>query len=131
MKTTKPVGFAVLFLILLTSAALAESPLATPADSPMTEYTAWAVGYSWLTGVLVTVLLGGAFVILNLGLLSKRTEDRVGGRDPSDVNMLRHVTWPQEPYEYPVLPAQENENETLKDAVVQRPQEPRRIRRAS
>src|SRR5687767_9120391 len=60
-----------------------ELPSATAAaESPFNSYTAGVVGYALGAGFLVSVLLIGGFLVLNLGLLSKRTEDRVGGRTP-------------------------------------------------
>ncbi len=90
---------------------------AFPADNPMTDFAAWAVGFSWLVGVLVTLLLGSAFLVLNLGLLSKRPEDHVGGRTPSDVGILKDQLWPQEPRERRVLPAEEDEEGDLREAI--------------
>lgn len=77
------------------------------AGSPFSDYGMGIAIYSFLTGVLVTGLLLGAFLVLNLGLMSKREEDRVGKRNPSDVGILKEAVWPEEPYERTVLPAEE------------------------
>ncbi len=79
------------------------------AGSPFTNYTAAVVIYVLLAGVLITGLLLGAFLLINLGLLSKRQEDRTGHRDPSDLGVLRGEVWPQEPEERTRLPAEEND----------------------
>jgi hypothetical protein len=79
------------------------------AESPVSAYTAGVMAYMLLVGFLVTVLLGGAFAVLNLGLLSKRREDQTGNRDPSDIGILKH---PDEQTRS-VLPAQEGEIEDL------------------
>jgi hypothetical protein len=79
------------------------------AGSPFTTYTAGVLVYGILVGFLVSVLLIGAFLILNLGLLSKRREDRIGNRTPSDVGLLKYEIWPDTPYESRTLPAEEDE----------------------
>jgi hypothetical protein len=81
------------------------------AGSPFTSYTAAVVVYVLLAAVLITGLLIGAFLLINLGLLSKRREDRVGHRDPSDATILQGEVWPDEPAEFTVLPAEEQEPE--------------------
>jgi hypothetical protein len=79
------------------------------ADSPVTSYTAGVMLYMLLVGFLVTFLLGGAFAVLNLGLMSKRAEDSgLGHRDPSDVALLPEYR----PHQ--VLPAEEGEVEDPK-----------------
>lgn len=85
-------------------AGAAGGTIATVA-SPMSDYTASAVIYVLLIGVLVATLLIGGLLILNLGLMSKRSVDRRGGIDPSDVDILRTTVWPEEEARYPVLPA--------------------------
>jgi hypothetical protein len=75
----------------------------------MSSYTSAAVIQVLLIGVLVTFLLLGAFLVLNLGLMSKRDEDRVGGRTPSDVGFLKNTNWPQEKEERRRLPADDEE----------------------
>jgi len=81
------------------------------AGSPFTTYTAGVLIYGLATGVLVSILLIGAFLILNLGLLSKREEDRIGKRTPSEVGILKNNIWPEEPYVKTVLPAEEEDFE--------------------
>ena len=80
------------------------------AQSPFNDYTAAVVVQVLLVTVLVIALLGGAFLVINLGLLSKRSEDKIGGRDPSDVGVLKTGTWPQEPEERAVFPALESQH---------------------
>ncbi len=76
------------------------------ADSPVSSYTAGVMLYMLLVGFLVTFLLGGAFAVLNLGLMSKRAEDSgLGHWDPSDVGILNDHSSNQ------ILPAEEGEIE--------------------
>jgi hypothetical protein len=79
------------------------------AGSPFTSYDAGLVAYAFIAAVLVFGLLGGAFLIINLGLLSKRPEDRTGKRTPSDLGILKHRVWPEVPYERAALPAEEED----------------------
>ncbi len=81
------------------------------AESPFSDYTVSVVVYVLLVGVLVTVLLLGGFLILNLGLLSKRQQDRTGSRNPSDVGVLKDTIWPEEPSLIRTLPAEELDDE--------------------
>jgi uncharacterized membrane protein YciS (DUF1049 family) len=90
------------------------------AESPFSNYTAAVVAYVLLVGFLVSVLLIGGFLVLNLGLMSKRAEDRVGGRTPSDVGILKHTIWPQEEDDTPTLPAEESEDELARARVKRR-----------
>lgn len=78
------------------------------ADSPFTDFTAAAVGYVLLIGFLVSILLIGGILVLNLGLLSKRAEDHTGRRTPSDVGILKGTLWPEQ-YKQTILPAEEEE----------------------
>lgn len=80
------------------------------AASPFTDFTMGAIAYVLMIGILVAVLLGGGMMVLNLGLLSKRAEDHTGGRNPSDVGILKGSVWPPEPDRSPVLPAQEEDS---------------------
>ena len=79
------------------------------AGSPFTNFTAGVLAYGILVAVLVSVLLIGAFLILNLGLLSKREQDKIGKRTPSEVGILKNNIWPPEPYLNRVLPAEEDD----------------------
>lgn len=81
------------------------------AGSPVTDYVASVIIYTFLAAVLVTLLLLSAFLILNLGLMSKRPEDRTGGRSPSDPAFLKSNLWPEEAYEKNILPAEESDEE--------------------
>jgi len=82
------------------------------ANSPFTDYTAGVVAYVLLIGVLLAVMLIGGFLILNLGLMSKREEDHLGKRNPSDVGILQNNLWPQEQELGRVLPATEDQEES-------------------
>ena len=60
------------------------------ANSPFTVYTAGAVGYVLIIVVLILTLMIGAFLVVNLGMMSKRPEDkRTGKPEPSDVGILK------------------------------------------
>jgi hypothetical protein len=76
------------------------------AGSPITDFTMGAMVYVLLAGALVVILLGGGMLVLNLGLLSKREEDKTGVRNPSDVGVLKNQVWPPEADHSPRLPAQ-------------------------
>jgi hypothetical protein len=75
----------------------------------MSDYTAAAVIQVMIIGFLVSVLLIGGILIVNLGLMSKRPEDRVGGRTPSDVGFLQGSNWPTHEKDRRRLPADEDE----------------------
>lgn len=79
--------------------------------SPFTDFTARVAIDLLLVGVLVSVLLIGGFLILNLGLLVKRPQDRRGERGPSDLGVFSDSMWPQEAHRETVLPAEEEEAE--------------------
>ncbi len=82
-------------------------PAAPQYQSPFNDFVASVVGQVIIDFSLILLLFGLAFVVLNLGLLSKREEDRVGGRSPSDLNVLKSVVWPEEPEDHAVFPAEE------------------------
>ena len=73
------------------------------ASSPITDYTVHVIVYVLVIGVLVSILLLGAFAVINIGLLSKREEDTTGRRDPSDVGLFKHAA------QKTFLPAEEGE----------------------
>jgi hypothetical protein len=81
----------------------------TGAGSPFSDYDAFIVIYTFMAAFLVFTLLAGAFLIINLGLLSKRPGDEVGKRTPSDLGILKSRLWPQEPVMQHMLPAEEDE----------------------
>src|SRR4051812_11089676 len=66
------------------------------AESPFKNYGLDATIFTILGTILVVVLLIGGFLVVNLAFLSKRKEDRIGGRTPSDVAFLKTTNWPQE-----------------------------------
>ena len=76
------------------------------AGSRFDDYTAGVVTVVLLIGGLVVLLLGGGLLILNMGLFSKRREDRIGSRSPSDLAILQQTVWP-EIDDSPHLPAAE------------------------
>ncbi len=78
------------------------------AGSPFTDYTGAVVIYVIAVGFLVAVLLIGGLLVLNLGLMSKRAEDRTGSRTPSDVGILKNTLWPEETEPPAVLPAEDD-----------------------
>jgi hypothetical protein len=57
------------------------------------------------------------FLILNLGLLSKRPEDRTGHRDPSDLEVFQNQVWPNAEEDKAVLPAAEDMSEEQQYAL--------------
>lgn len=79
------------------------------AGSPFSAFDGRVLIYGLLVAFLVFGLLAGAFLIINIGLLSKRPEDRVGKRTPSDLGILKNRVWPEVPYEVHTLPAEEDE----------------------
>jgi hypothetical protein len=81
------------------------------AGSPFSTYTAGVAAFVFMAGALVAILLIGGFLVVNLGMLSKRPEDRTGKRDPSDVGILKHTAWPEAPYSQNQLPAEEEDYE--------------------
>jgi hypothetical protein len=91
------------------------------AGSPVTPYTAAVMGYMIWIGVLVSVLLIGGFLFINIGLLSKRDEDDIGHRDPSDVGLLENSMWPNEKHFRPRLPAEDEEDQYIIDHAQPQP----------
>ncbi|MFL5814377.1 MAG: hypothetical protein ACJ763_12430 [Bdellovibrionia bacterium] len=78
------------------------------AGSPFTDYTGAVVIYVIAIGALVAILLIGGLLVVNLGLMSKRAEDRTGNRTPSDVGILKDTLWPQEGESRTILPAEDD-----------------------
>jgi hypothetical protein len=81
------------------------------AGSPFSAFDGRVLIYGLLVAFLVFGLLTGAFLIINLGLLSKRPEDHIGKRTPSDLGILKNRLWPEVPYNENALPAEEDEEE--------------------
>jgi hypothetical protein len=75
----------------------------------MSNFTIGAITYILVAGFLVSALLIGGMLVLNLGLMSKRDRDLIGGRTPSDVGILKNTTWPAEPENVNHLPAVEQD----------------------
>lgn len=92
-----------LLLLAVTTALPRNSMMA---ESPFSDYTAQAVIYTIILGFLVTVLIGGGLLIVNIAMLSHRANDQQGRRSPGDLKILKSSNWPTgEPYR-PVLPAE-------------------------
>ncbi len=85
------------------------------AGSPFSDYVAGVAIYVLLVGFLVAGLLIGAFLIINLGLMSKRPGDRIGGRTPSDLGILKENVWPEDPYVENTLPAELEEAQRVEE----------------
>jgi hypothetical protein len=64
--------------------------------SPFSDYTAGVLTYGILVTLLVVLLVGGGILLVNLGMLSRRDQDRVGRRTPGDLEVLKHELWPDE-----------------------------------
>ena len=90
------------------------------AASPFTDFTMGAIIYVLMIGVLVAVMLLGGFLMLNLGMLSKREQDHTGGRNPSDVGVLKGSMWPPEPDRSPILPAEEEDSPRVVPSLSER-----------
>ncbi len=74
------------------------------AGSPLDDYSVGVALYVLLIGFLVSVLLIGGILVVNIGLMSKSEEDKIGARTPSDVGILKQVVWPEQrdiPHEFP------------------------------
>lgn len=89
-------------------------------QQPFTDYTAAAVAWVIVVAFLVSILLIGGFVVINLGMMSKRPEDHIGGRTPSDVGILKNTNWPNEKYIEHALPAEPEEVEAQIEAELKR-----------
>lgn len=87
------------------------------AVNPFDQFTGRVLGTGILAFALFLILIAGGILILNLGLLSKRKEDRTGGRTPSDVAILKENVWPEAPYEEKSFPALEDEEEGTGEAL--------------
>jgi hypothetical protein len=104
------IAFAVFLILSIPLIALGDpmphSANSMMAESPVTSYTAGVMLYMLLVGFLVTFLLGGAFAVLSVGLMSRRNEpDKLGHWDPSDIAFLQQHNIRQ------ILPAEEGEFE--------------------
>ncbi|MGZ6369640.1 MAG: hypothetical protein ACXWPM_02785 [Bdellovibrionota bacterium] len=89
------------------SAQAAVTGIQHTAPALLTPYAARAVVFTLIVGVLVVLLLGLGMLVISYGLMSKRPEDRIGERNPSDSAFLRNEIWPEQPYEEHTLPAEE------------------------
>ena len=91
------------------------------AGSPFSSYAASIAIYTVISCFLVFTLLAGGFLVVNLGLMSKRAEDQIGGRTPSDVGILKTNIWPQVPYDVNRLPAEEDDESSTETLVLPEP----------
>ena len=94
-------------LIMVLSSQVAWGRNSMMAESPWSDYTSGVVLYVLLIGFLVSILLIGGIMVVNLGLMSKRPQDKVGSRNPSDVGILEGCMWPEGEYQVHILPAEE------------------------
>lgn len=77
-----------------------------PAETPFFRHVdARAAMYSIGITLLVVTVVGGGILMVTYGLMSKRSEDLVGERTPSDVGLLKESMWPNEAGSRAVLPA--------------------------
>ncbi len=71
---------------------------------------AYEAGYIFLLSALLGTLFGGAFIVINFGLMSKRPHDHVGEQTtPSDVQILSGQLWQNDTYYERTLPAADND----------------------
>jgi hypothetical protein len=68
---------------------------------------------------LVSVLLAGAFLILNLGLLYRRKSDHVGKSAPSELITLKPTLYPEEPEPEPERSIEQMERHSAEGTVQQ------------
>ena len=120
-------SFRLLPLLLLANGAPLNAWAATPsamggtdaviANSPFTEYTAGVAAIVFIVAFLVAVLLIGGILVVNLGLMSKRAEDRAltRAREPSDPAFLKANVYPEEPEVSKVFPAEDDDENTEED----------------
>lgn len=87
------------------------------ANSPFTVYTAGVVGYVLLTIVLVLTLLVGAFLVVNLGMMSRREQDEQYKTtpEPSDLGILKGERFNRIVNERPKLPAEPEPGDRAKE----------------
>jgi hypothetical protein len=91
------------------------------APALFSPYAAHMLFYVVIIGFLVMLVLVGGFLVVNLGMMSKRDDDHVGGRTPSDVGVLQDMIWPQKPIPKWTLPAEPDPEEARLDAQAQLP----------
>lgn len=109
---TKLAALAPFALLVVSTAAVAQAvggPAVMQPETPFNSYTASVIAYALMAAVLFVGLMVGGFLILSLGMFSKRPEDRIGRRTPSDFEILKSVTFPEELEQRAVLPAEETE----------------------
>lgn len=114
MFKSKSWWIVVLFMALLvaqTAAGAGPGPMA--ADSVFSDYTARSVIQVLIITALVSVLLIGGILAVNFGLMSKREEDRTGGRTPSDSAILKSSVWPEQRESRRIFPAVEGEENEI------------------
>lgn len=128
MLTQRSAFASVILLAALPGVALAETGRNVMAgNSPFNNYTAGVVAIVFVIAFLVAALLGGGILVVNLGLMSKRDEDRAyqRNREPGDPAILKASVYPEEHDSKNVFPAVD-EDEWVEDEVVEPVDSPRR-----
>ncbi len=82
-----------------------------PKGNPFNAYTSSVLSTGIVVAVLFVLLILGGLLFVNWAFLSKRRQDRTGGRNPSDVAILKENIWPEAPYEEKEFPAMDGESE--------------------
>ncbi len=82
-----------------------------PKGNPFNAYTSSVLSTGIVVAVLFVLLILGGLLFVNWAFLSKRRQDRTGGRNPSDVGILKENIWPEAPYEEKEFPAMDGESE--------------------
>lgn len=105
--------------------ALVDSPLGSPVLAQATNPTGFSRNFGAMLVMisidmfLVSVLLGGAFLVLNLGLLYRRKSDRIGKSAPSELVSMKPTLYPEEPEPQEEVTIEEMEQRSA-DGLVQR-----------
>ncbi len=82
-----------------------------PKGNPFGSYTSAVLSTGIVVSVLFVLLIIGGMLFVNWAFLSKRKQDRTGGRNPSDVAILKENIWPEAPYEEKEFPAMVDDEE--------------------
>ena len=110
------------------------------ANSPFSTYTAGAVGYVLIVMVLVITLVAGGILVVNIALMSERSQDKgKGDFEASDVGILkgerlgagnvRRTLPPEEDQEQEMVPAHKHpfdEKSILREEEMREDWAPRR-----
>ncbi len=120
MLNQRRLFFSLIWMAALPGLASAETGRgALAASAPFSNYTAGVVAIVFVIAFLVAALLGGGILVLNLGLMSKRDEDRAHqlNREPGDPAILKASVYPEERDLTNVFPAVDGD-EWVEDEVV-------------